>query len=379
MFSSLAASRRTFLASAGSVAGLSLTAAVASSQDKSDKNKSDKLGDKRGKSLTEPKSLPKAGQFPVKVISSDNGLEATRLAYEQIVQGVDALAACVAGVTLVENDPNDNTVGYGGLPNEEGVVELDAAVMHGPTHRAGSVAALRNVKNPAQVARLVMEQTDHVLLVGEGALRFARAQGFVEENLLTEKARKIWLYWRQKHSGEDDWLPPPDDELDPDVRQFFKRPTGTIHCAGIDANGDISCVTSTSGLAFKMPGRVGDSPIIGAGLYVDNAFGSCGSTGRGEANLQNLSSFAGVELMRQGMSPREAGLEVLRRIAENTVPRLLNAAGRPDFDLKFYLLGKDGAHAGVTLYGPAKFAIADREGARHEDCHFLFEREQKPS
>lgn len=366
-----AASRRHFLTSAGSLAGLSL-ASVAAAQDKTRKKARDE-----GLPAAQSRPLPKPGEFPVKVIASDNGLEATRVAYEQIVQGVDCLDACIAGVTLVENDPNDNTVGYGGLPNEEGVVELDAAVMHGPTHRVGSVASLRNIKYPSQVARLVMEQTDHVLLVGEGALRFARAQGFAEENLLTEKARKIWLYWRQKHSGDDDWLPPPDDELDPDVRAFFHRPTGTIHCAGIDAQGDISCVTSTSGLAFKMPGRVGDSPIVGAGLFVDNAIGSCGSTGRGEANLQNLSSYAAVELMRHGVAPLHAGLEVARRIVLKTVPRLLGPDGRPSFDLKFYLLGKDGTHAGVSLFGPAKFAITDAKGTRHEECEFLFEREKK--
>ena len=138
-----------------------------------------------------------------------------------------------------------------------------------------------------------MEQTDHVLLVGEGALKFARAQGFKEQDLLTDQARKIWLYWKQTRSDKDDWLPPPDDQLDPLVRKYFKRPTGTIHCSALNAAGDISCVTSTSGLAFKLPGRVGDSPIIGAGLYVDNAVGSCGSTGRGEANLMNCSSSCG--------------------------------------------------------------------------------------
>lgn len=191
----------------------------------------------------------------MKVISSKNGLEATRRAYQMIADGHDTLDAVVAGVSLVEDDPNDTTVGLGGLPNEDGVVELDAAVMHGPTHRAGGVAALRNVRSAARLAQLVMEQTDHVLLVGEGALRFARAQGFVEENLLTEKARKIWLYWRQTRSDNDDWLPPPKEKLDPEVRKFFERPTGTIHCAAINAKDDLSCTTSTSGLALKLPGQ----------------------------------------------------------------------------------------------------------------------------
>ncbi len=321
--------------------------------------------------------MPQKGSFPVKAISSHNGMEATRRAYELMQQGKDTLEAAVSGVQMNEDDPNDLTVGYGGLPNEDGEVELDAAVMHGPTHRAGAVAALRNVRHPSRLAMLVMEQTDHVLLVGEGALRFARAQGFKEENLLTEKARKIWLYWKQTRSDIDDWLPPPDDQLDPDVKKFFGRPTGTIHLAAMNANGDISCVTTTSGLAFKLPGRVGDSPIIGAGLYVDNAIGSCGSTGRGEANLQNMCSFAAVELMRHGMSPQEAGQEVLRRVAQTTPDRLRDDQGRPAFNLKFYVLAKDGRHAGHSMWGPDKFAITDADGTRHEDCLALYQRDKK--
>lgn len=317
--------------------------------------------------------LPRAGEFPIKAISSANGLEATRRAYELMVEGADTLDAAIAGVNIVEDDPNEMTVGLGGLPNENGVVELDAAVMHGPTHRAGAVAALQNIRNPSKVARLVMRETDHILLVGAGALDFARAYGFPEENLLTERSRKIWLYWRQTRSSEDDWLPPPDSELDPEVAKFFKRPTGTIHCAAMNAAGDISCVTSTSGLFFKIPGRVGDSPIIGAGLYVDNEIGSCGSTGRGEANLANLCSHAAVELMRGGMSPRDAGLEIMRRVAAHTEPRLKDKEGRPTFNLKFYLLGKDGSHAGIAMWAPAKFSITDAAGTRHEPCVGLYE------
>jgi N4-(beta-N-acetylglucosaminyl)-L-asparaginase len=309
----------------------------------------------------------------VKVISSDNGLEAVQRAYERLAAGSDTLDAVIEGVALVEDDPNDQTVGLGGLPNEDGIVELDAAVMHGPTHRGGAVASLRGIRNPSRVARLVMQQTDHVLLVGEGAQRFARTQGFTEENLLTEDSRKIWLYWKQSRAKDDDWLEPADDQLDPVVKKFLSRPTGTIHCAGRNASGDISCCTSTSGLFYKLAGRVGDSPILGAGLYVDNEVGSCGSTGRGEANLLNLSSFAGVELMRQGRSPQEAGLEIARRIEARTEPRLRNKQGRPDFNVKFYLLAKDGRHAGVSLWGPAQIAVCDAQGARLEDCVTLYE------
>jgi N4-(beta-N-acetylglucosaminyl)-L-asparaginase len=333
--------------------------------------------------------------LPPRVIASANGLQGTRLAYDLIQQGGDPLHAVVEGVTLVEDDPDDLTVGYGGLPNEAGEVELDAAVMHGPTHRAGAVAGVKGVRHVARLARLVLEQTKHVLLVGDGAKEFARAQGFLEENLLTEKARQIWLYWKQTNSSRQDWVPPAWESLEPAVREFFhlyeaqgasaftgyqrseafERPTGTVHCAGMNSAGEISCVTSTSGLAFKLPGRVGDSPIIGAGLYVDHAAGSCGSTGRGEENLRNCSSHAAVDLMRQGRSPAEAGREVLERILKNArEPWLLGKDGRPNFGLKLYLLGKAGNYAGVSIWGPTEFAVTDGDGTRLEPCEFLFER-----
>ncbi|SFI91523.1 N(4)-(beta-N-acetylglucosaminyl)-L-asparaginase [Planctomicrobium piriforme] len=330
-----------------------------------------------------------------RVIASANGVEATRLAYDLIQQGRDPLDAVVAGVTLVEDDPNDMTVGYGGLPNEDGIVELDAAVMHGPTHRAGAVAGLRNVRHAAQVARLVLQQTKHVLLIGEGANRFAQAQGFPHEDLLTEKARQIWLYWTQTNSPRQDWVPPPFQSLPEAVREFFhlveeegraatsgyqrseavERPTGTVHCSAINATGDLSCCTSTSGLAFKLPGRVGDSPIIGAGLYVDNAIGACGSTGRGEENLRHCSSRTAVELMRQGKTAAEAGLEVLTRIVETAKePWLLGPDGRPNFGLKLYLLGKNGDYAGVSIWGPTTFAVTDEKGTRLDPCEYLFKK-----
>lgn len=320
------------------------------------------------------RQLPAAGEFPVLSISSANGREATNIAYNLLTQGKDTLDACVAGVTVVENDPNDTSVGYGGLPNEHGVVELDSAVMHGPSHSCGGVASIQDIKNPAQVARLVMKTTDHVLLVGDGAKRFALANGFKEENLLTERARKAWLRWKHSLSADDDWIGEPGEEDAALTEAFNGRPTGTIHCASMNANGDISCCTTTSGLAWKIPGRVGDSPIIGAGLYCDNEIGSCGSTGRGEANLKNLCSFAAVELMRNGMSPEEAGLEVLKRVADHTPDRLRYDDGRPNFGLNFYLLAKDGRHAGVTMWGPGRYAVTDENGTRHEESAALFER-----
>lgn len=309
------------------------------------------------------------------VISSGNGLRATERAMELLRAGADPLDAVVAGVNLVEEDPEDHSVGYGGLPNEDGVVELDASVMHGPTNRGGAVAALRGVRTPSKVARLVMERSDHVLLVGEGALRFAKAHGFEEEELLTDEARKIWLHWKETLSDRDDWLPPEDPaEIDEAVREYF-RLDGTINCNAVDANGDLAGVTTTSGLAFKIPGRVGDSPILGAGLYVDNEVGACGSTGRGEANLLNCASFQVVEHMRRGLSPHDAGLETLRRIAERTEPRLRDEQGRPAFGLRFYVVDKEGEYAGLSMWSGGKFTVHDGESSRELDFAYLYERE----
>jgi N4-(beta-N-acetylglucosaminyl)-L-asparaginase len=309
-------------------------------------------------------------------IASANGLIATQRAVERMLQGATPLDACVEGVTLVEDDPHELSVGYGGLPNEAGVVELDAAVMDGRTHRGAGVAALRGVRHPSRVAKLLLEQTNRVLLVGEGALEFARANGFAEENLLTERARRMWLYWKRTRSLHDDWRPAPADALPPEDQAWFARHLphlgGTVHCGALDDRGDLACVTSTSGHAFKLPGRVGDSPILGAGLYVDNEVGTCGSIGHGEANLENLSSFLAVELMRGGLSPEEAGLEVLRRVARNAHPDQREAGGLPRIHLQLFLLRKDGVHAGVCLRGEHHYALADANGARLLPCRRLY-------
>lgn len=325
-------------------------------------------------------ALPQQTVKPV-VISSANGLKATAKAMEMIRQGADALDAVIAGVNIVEDDPNDNSVGYGGLPNEEGVVELDASVMHGPTGRGGAVASLRNIKNPSKVARLVMERTDHVLIVGEGALRFAKAHGFKEEELLTEESRAAWLRWKENLSTKDDWLPPHDIDSK-DVGEGIRsalRNYGTINCDALDLKGNISGCTTTSGLAWKIPGRVGDSPILGAGLYVDNEVGAAGSTGRGEANLLACSSVMIVEFMRQGKSPEQACLMACERIVRQTkMKRLLDENGRPKFDVNFYALNKKGEFGGASIWSGGRMAVNTGEAeSRLVDLAYLYKRERR--
>jgi len=314
------------------------------------------------------------GRLPC-VLASSNGLRSTVKAMRLLRQGADPLEAVVAGVNIVEDDPTDNSVGYGGLPNEEGVVELDASVMHGPTHRAGAVAALRNIKNPSRVAKLVMERTDHVLLVGEGALKFAKAHGFQEENLLTEESRQTWLEWKEKLSDRDNWLSPERKKLTAALRQALAT-TGTINCLAVDERGDLAGVTTTSGLAFKIPGRVGDSPIIGAGLYVDNEIGAAGSTGRGEANLTTCASFQVVNEMARGVSPEEACLRVLKYVAAKTklTPRLLTRDETPNFGLSFYALNKKGEYGAATMFSGGTFAVHDGRQNRQREAAYLYER-----
>jgi N4-(beta-N-acetylglucosaminyl)-L-asparaginase len=320
----------------------------------------------------EPK--PTGEKKPI-VVSSGNGLRAVEKAMELVRAGRDPLDAAIEGVAIVEADPNDNSVGYGGLPNEDGVVELDAAVMHGPTHGGGSVASIRNIMHPAAVARLVMQRTRHCLLVGEGALRFARAHGFPEVNLLTEDSRRIWLHWKETRDPKDDWLPPPDEKVAAFVRDAVaNRVTGTIHCSVLDTHGDLGCTTTTSGLAWKIPGRVGDSPILGAGLYLDNEVGSAGSTGVGELNLLNLSSALIVEGMRRGLHPKDAVMEVCKTISTRCTrdPKRRRPDGRLLGNVSFYAVSKDGKFAGGSIYPGGKMAVHDGESARVVPCDPLF-------
>jgi N4-(beta-N-acetylglucosaminyl)-L-asparaginase len=285
---------------------------------------------------------------------------------ELVLRGTDTLDAAVEGVKIQELDPADNSVGYGGLPNEDGVVQLDASCMHGPTRRAGAVAALEGIKTPSEIARLVLKYTDHVLLVGEGAKRFALSYGYKEEELLTPESRQLWLTWRANRGPEDDWLNVPEDE------PLVARPTGTINLNVVNSKGEISSVTTTSGLAWKIPGRAGDSPIIGAGQYTDNDVGAAGSTGRGEANVMACGGFLTVEGMRRGLKPTDACVETLKRVVRLTPPRLLKE-GRPSFNLSFYAVNKQGDFGSASLY-PAKYAAHDGKSGALRDTAFLYER-----
>ena len=339
-----------------------------------------------------PTMMTPSGIKPV-VIASANGNRfknggtktCVETAFEKMVGGQDVLDALIAGVNIVELDPEETSVGYGGLPNAEGIVQLDSCCMHGPKKRAGGVGALEGVRTPSLVARAVMEQTDHHLIVGKGAQDFARTVGFrIEDDLNTERSRSLWLKWKRETD--------PLHYLDPIKRQEAMRRIelqmiadglidpnhfyGTINCDGVNAKGEVCGVTTTSGLAWKIPGRVGDSPILGAGLYVDNEVGAAGSTGRGEANLYNLCSFLIVEEMRRGAHPKDAGMTALRRIKANTIEkRLLNARGEPNFGINFYILSRKGEHAGVGMYGGpnATYAYCDEHGAKTVPLDALLE------
>lgn len=295
-------------------------------------------------------------------------------AFNLMTGGKDVLESLIEGVNLIELDPEEAGVGYGGRPNADGVVQLDSCCMHGPTKRAGGVASIEGVRTPSNVAWSVMQYTDHHLLVGKGAQEFARNMGFkIEDDLNTDRSRKMWLEWKRRIDA-DHYLDPKkrsDVGLEAglqmvregliDEESFW----GTINCDGVNASGDVCGVTTTSGLAWKIPGRVGDSPILGAGLYVDNEIGAAGSTGRGEANLYGLCSFLIVEEMRRGAHPKDAGMEALRRVKENTVEkRLLNERGQPKFGLSFYVLNKKGEYAGVSMYSSERstFAVCTENG-----------------
>lgn len=385
-------SRRNFLATAAiSTAALGLEAQQSQSSEHASLNV-------RPIDLTAPKN-------PV-IITKAIGERSLDVAYKMLLDGVDTLDACIHVGQAQEDDPNDDSVGLGGLPNEEGVVELDASCMHGPTRRAGAVGGVHNIKNVARLARTVMEHTGHVMLVGEGAEKFGYAMGFPKENLLTERSRQIWMLWKEYHSNQDWWGP---GIADPNWKgpgepiSFENRikkledvaadigiasehrlhaalcvlspPTGTIHTSAVNSKGEMSGCTTTSGLAWKIPGRLGDSPIIAAGCYTDQDVGSAGATGSGEENIKVAGAHTIVENMRHGMSPKEAGMDVLRRIARN----YNNDMNKLKYlDMVYYILRKDGAYAGVSLWSgtaerPRKFAVIDGDGKRVERTTTLFQ------
>jgi len=320
------------------------------------------------------------------VIASGNGLRGVQRAYDMIVrERADTLDAIIAGVNIQELDPDDQSVGLGGLPNADGVVQLDASCMHGPTKRAGAVASLEGIATPSLVAKAVMDHTDHVMLVGPGAKRFALDMGFREQNLLTEQSRRDWLRWKACLNPRDNWLdsagtasssPRRSSEAD---RLQVKFTTGTINMNAVNSAGELSSVTTTSGLSWKIPGRVGDSPIVGAGQYCDNDVGAAGSTGRGEAAIKACGSFLIVELMRQGLSPEQACLKTIERVIATTEQRLLDGRGRPLFDLQFYALAKDGRFGAASAYEGGRFAVADAQGARLAPMAFMFRRSERPA
>jgi len=316
-----------------------------------------------------PRPLPPQSRWAAKpvAIASANGLRAVQKAFDMLMQGADTLDSVVEGVKIQELDPNDDSVGYGGLPNAAGVVQLDASCMHGPTKRAGAVGALENIKTPSEVAKLILKYTTHIFLVGEGAKRFALSFGFKEEDLLTEHSREAWLRWRANLSPTDNYLDVPDSD------HLVVTKTGTINCDAVTPQGDLSSVTTTSGLSWKIPGRVGDSPIIGAGQYCDNDVGAAGSTGLGEANIKVCGGFLTVEHMRRGMKPTDACLETLKRVVAETEARLLDAQGKPKFDLVFYALTKRGEFGAASLY-PNHFAAHDGVDAKIRDTAYVFTR-----
>lgn len=314
-------------------------------------------------------SAPPAG-LPV-VISSANGIRGVKLAYDKIVAGEDTLDAIIAGVNITELDPTDQSVGLGGLPNEEGVVQLDASCMHGPTRRAGAVGCLEDIATPSLVAKAIMDYTDHIFLVGDDAKRFAVKMGFKTENLLTEKSRQDWLRWRANLNNSDFYL-----DHKEDVKINYTH--GTINMNAINAAGDVSSVTTTSGMSYKIPGRVGDSPIIGAGQYCDNTVGAAGSTGRGEANIKVCGAFLAVEMMRQGKTPEQALMTVIERVVAMTEKRLLSPDGKPLFDLTFYAVNKQGVFAGACAYEGTPFAVCDKDGPRTLQCAYMYKKSERP-
>lgn len=316
------------------------------------------------------------GKIPLIITDHTNntGKNAIKAGWEILAKGGTALDAVEKSTNIVEIDPQDASVGYGGLPNEDGVVQLDSSIMDGKTYNAGAVACLENIKTPSSVARIVMERTDHILLVGKGALEFAKKWGFKEENLLTEKARKIWLKWKENLNKRDNWGPPAHLR---DLKISAKKDVvdftyGTTNHLAVDKNGDIAGITSTSGLSWKIPGRVGDSPIIGAGLYVDNEVGAAGATGRGEEIIKSCATYYIVMRMRDGRTPQQACEDAIKMIAGKY--KKINPNYLPGE--KFVAINKKGLYGCAYLVGkkPARIYVANKNGVKIHSGSVVFKR-----
>jgi N4-(beta-N-acetylglucosaminyl)-L-asparaginase len=380
-FMSLRITRRRFLGTTGAAAGLATLTGVSGAHGQ---------------------ARPAGAAGGPIMLSSANGLAALETGMTLLKKGgpTARLDAIVETVAIVEADPRDDSVGYGGLPNADGEVELDCSIMDGPTYGAGAVGALKHITHPSRVARLVMERTGRVFLVGDGALRFALAHGFKKDELLTEAAREKWLRWKEQMSDIDDWGPPARDDVPayeapskksarrgratdepaategPSQERLWRwlgidpeKAWGTINCLALDANGDLSGITTTSGLAFKIPGRVGDSPLVGCGLYVDNEVGAAGSTGVGEECIKVVGAHTVVEYMRQGMSPRDAALATVKRVLSKHGPKVT-------WNLNFYAVNKAGQHGGAAIQSGSKYAVHDGTSAKIVESAYVLERKR---
>ena len=272
---------------------------------------------------------------PIVVSTWLHGIPANEASIKVLKKNGSALDAVEVGVRVTEADAENQSVGLGGRPDSEGNVTLDACIMDSDGN-AGSVAFLQNIKHPISVARKVMEKTDHVMLAGKGAFEFALKNGFKKENLLTEKSRKGWLEWKKDNNIKDSWGPNDDHD--------------TITSLAQDNDGNLSGACTTSGLAYKLHGRVGDSPIIGAGMYVDNEVGAAGATGMGELVMKTCGSFLVVELMRQGYSAMEACNEAVNRIVKQE-------GGKTKLQVGYIALGKDGSIGYSSIQKGFQYAL----------------------